>query len=54
MVAWIIVRRLVVEPYIRQQKVRDIERHRAMHHSQYVKISKNKCLYAALVDFAFY
>nr|CAG4650833.1 EOG090X03AJ [Simocephalus serrulatus]SVE94140.1 EOG090X03AJ [Simocephalus serrulatus] len=34
MVAWIIVRRLVVEPYIQKQKVKDIERHRAMHHSQ--------------------
>nr|CAG4649188.1 EOG090X03AJ [Scapholeberis mucronata]SVE93518.1 EOG090X03AJ [Scapholeberis mucronata] len=34
MVAWIIIRRLVVEPYIQQQKVKDIERHRAMHHSQ--------------------
>nr|CAG4646907.1 EOG090X03AJ [Megafenestra aurita]SVE92290.1 EOG090X03AJ [Megafenestra aurita] len=34
MVAWIIVRRLVVEPYIQKQKVKDIERHRAQHHSQ--------------------
>ncbi|XP_046439736.1 dnaJ homolog subfamily C member 11-like [Daphnia pulex] len=34
MIAWIIVRRLVVEPYMQQQKVKDIERHRAMHHAQ--------------------
>nr|CAG4648550.1 EOG090X03AJ [Polyphemus pediculus] len=34
MVAWVIVRRLIVEPYIQQQKTKDIERHRAMHHAQ--------------------
>jgi len=34
MVAWVIVRRLIVEPYIQQQKAKDIERHRAMHHAQ--------------------
>nr|SVE70323.1 EOG090X03AJ [Daphnia similis]SVE70947.1 EOG090X03AJ [Daphnia similis]SVE72210.1 EOG090X03AJ [Daphnia similis] len=34
MVAWIIIRRVVVEPYMQQQKVKDIERHRAVHHSQ--------------------
>nr|CAG4650026.1 EOG090X03AJ [Sida crystallina] len=33
-VVWVIVRRLVVEPYIQQQKAKDIERHRAMHHAQ--------------------
>lgn len=36
MVAWIIIRRVIVEPYMQQQKVNDIERHRAMHHSQLV------------------
>jgi len=39
MVAWIIVRRLIVEPYVQQQKAKDIERHRAMHHSQSVELS---------------
>lgn len=34
LVAWVLVRRLVVEPYIQQQKAKDIERHRAMHHAQ--------------------
>nr|CAG4641554.1 EOG090X03AJ [Eurycercus lamellatus] len=34
MVAWIIIRRLIVEPYIQQQKAKDIERHRAMHQTQ--------------------
>nr|CAG4647760.1 EOG090X03AJ [Moina brachiata]SVE92914.1 EOG090X03AJ [Moina brachiata] len=34
LVALIIVRRLIVEPYMQQQKAKDIERHRAMHHSQ--------------------
>lgn len=33
-VAWVIVRRLIVEPYVQQQKAQDIERHRAMHHAQ--------------------
>lgn len=36
LVAWVLVRRLVVEPYIQQQKAKDIERHRAMHHAQSV------------------
>nr|CAG4637676.1 EOG090X03AJ [Chydorus sphaericus] len=33
-VTWIIVRRVIVEPYIQQQKAKDIERNRAMHHTQ--------------------
>lgn len=34
LVVFAIVRRLVVEPYMQQQKAKDLERHRAMHYAQ--------------------
>jgi len=37
MVAWVIVRRLIVEPYVQQQKAKDIERHRAMNQAQMLR-----------------
>nr|CAG4644654.1 EOG090X03AJ [Leptodora kindtii] len=34
LVGMVIIRRLIVEPYMKQQKSKDIERHRAMHQAQ--------------------